>query len=61
MKRSEGIPEKDKINFDFTPISEGIYKVTFKTPLQAGEYCFVFASATSKVFDFGIITDNAKK
>ncbi len=51
---SEGIPEKDKIPFDYTEVSEGIYKVTFKKPLPKGEYCFVFATATYKVFDFGV-------
>ena len=49
-----GVPEKDKIPFDYTEVSEGIYKVTFKNPLPIGEYCFVFATATNKVFDFGI-------
>jgi len=51
---SQGIPEKTKISFEFNEISEGIYKVTFKTLLQPGEYCFVFASEAGKVFDFGI-------
>ena len=50
----EGVPEKDKIPFDYTEVSDGIYKVTFKNPLPVGEYCFVFATATYKVFDFGI-------
>jgi hypothetical protein len=51
---SVGIPEKSKIPFEFDQISEGIYKVTFKEPLRVGEYCFVFASETNKVYDFGI-------
>jgi len=60
---SSGIPEKTKIQFESDEISEGsgIYKVTFKTPLQPGEYCFAFASAIQKLFDFGIKTDNEKK
>ena len=55
------IPEKVKVQFDYNKVKEGIYKITFKTPLEAGEYCFVFANNTYKVFDFGIITDNVKK
>lgn len=51
---SEGIPEKDKIPFEYAEVSEGIYKVTFKKALPKGEYCFVFATSTHKVFDFGI-------
>jgi hypothetical protein len=51
---SRGIPEKTKIPFDFTQISEGIFKVTFKKSLEAGEYCFVFAAETGRAFDFGI-------
>lgn len=55
-----GIPERDKVSFDYTEIADGIYKVTFKQALKEGEYCFVYASATpsmftnDKVFDFGI-------
>lgn len=51
---SAGIPEKTKIDFKFEQISEGIFKITFTKPLSPGEYCFVFASETDKVFDFGI-------
>ena len=57
---SSGISNKIKVQFDYTEIAEGIYKVTFKKPLEKGEYCFLYASATparfnnNKVFDFGI-------
>lgn len=51
---SSGVPEKNKLPFDYTQIADGIYKVTFKTPLEPGEYCFLFATETYKVFDFGI-------
>ena len=34
--------------------TEGIYKITLKSPFKKGEYCFVLASNTRKVFDFGI-------
>ncbi len=51
---AEGIPEKDKIPFEYTQVSEGIYKVTFKKPLPKGEYCFAFSTRTDKVYDFAI-------
>ena len=49
-----GIPPKSQIPFEYTQIAEGIYKITLKTSLKKGEYCFVLASNTNKVFDFGI-------
>lgn len=57
----EGIPEALKIPFDFTLQKDGIYKVTFKTALEDGEYCFVYSAATGKVFDFGIHTKEKNK
>ena len=57
---STGIPNRIKIPFDYEQIADGIYKVTFKEPLDEGEYCFVYASdvptrfTNNKVFDFGI-------
>ena len=51
---SEGIPEKYKLQFEFVLISEGIYKITVKSPLKYGEYCFTYADNVSRVFDFGI-------
>lgn len=58
---SRGIPEKTKLPFEFDQISEGIYKVTLSKPLEPGEYCFVFALETDKVYDFGIHPDKKKK
>ena len=49
-----GIPQKYQIPFDYVLISEGIYKITLKKSFKKGEYCFVLASNTRKVFDFGI-------
>lgn len=49
-----GIPQKDQIPFDYVQISEGIYKITLKNSFKKGEYCFVLASNTNKVFDFGV-------
>lgn len=57
---SSGIPNKIKIAYDYERVADGIYKVTFKKPLEQGEYCFLYASDTptrysnNKVFDFGI-------
>lgn len=56
-----GIPEALKIPFEFTLQKDGIYKVTFKEPLEEGEYCFVYAAATGKVFDFGIHSKGKRK
>ncbi len=56
---SSGVPNKIKMPFDYTEVSEGIYKVTFTQPLKKGEYCFLYTSTTpsrynnNKVFDFG--------
>lgn len=57
---STGIPNKVKVPFSYEEMASGVYKVTFKTPLKKGEYCFIYASSTptrysnNKVFDFGI-------
>lgn len=48
-----GIPEKDKTPFQYTEVSEGIYKITFSESLPEGEFCFVFAGSTTKVITFG--------
>lgn len=60
---SVGIPEKDKVQFNITEIKEGIYKVTFISPLKKGEYCFIYAGqapsmySNDKLFDFGITVE----
>lgn len=51
---SSGIPEKTKIQFEYTEVAQGIYKITFKEPLEAGQYCFVQEQNIRKVFDFSI-------
>ena len=58
---SQGIPEKTKLPFEFSEISEGVFKVYFNYPLAPGEYCFVFASESYKVYDFGIPEKKKKK
>jgi hypothetical protein len=58
---SIGIPDKQKVPFDYEEVGQGIYKVTFEPPLERGEYCFLYASSmpsnysNDKVFDFGIL------
>ncbi|MEI7663289.1 MAG: hypothetical protein WCK34_13865 [Bacteroidota bacterium] len=56
MSSSEnsGIPQKDKIPFEYDKVKEGVFKITFTKPFKPGEYCFVFSSNTYKVFDFTI-------
>ena len=49
-----GIQQKDQIPFEYVLISDGIYKITLKNSFKKGEYCFVLASNTRKVFDFGV-------
>jgi hypothetical protein len=51
---STGIPEKDKIQFEFSPVSAGIYKVTVKDPLSPGEYVCIWPSRLDYAFDFGV-------
>lgn len=58
---SMGIPDKQKVSFDYEEVEQGIYKVFFKEPIRKGEYCFLYASSmpsnysNDKVFDFGIL------
>jgi hypothetical protein len=58
-EHSTGISDKQKVEFTYQQIAEGIYQVTPLT-LEAGEYCFVYTGAVpniysnNKVFDFGI-------
>lgn len=58
---STGAQDKDIREYSFEKIKTGIYKVTPKSNLQPGEYCFYFAGnvvglgfAGGKVFDFGV-------
>ena len=49
---------EDKIDVDAEKDARGLYKVTPKEPLKAGEYAFVLtfgsAAGSGKVYDFGI-------
>lgn len=54
---STGASDKEIREFNFEKIRPGLYKVTPKADLTAGEYCFYYAGnggAGSKVFDFGV-------
>jgi hypothetical protein len=63
---SGGTDEKAVVAFDYVKLRPGVYKVTLKAPLQAGEYGFIAGGGTvvagpyaagatnSRVFDFGV-------
>lgn len=59
---SMGARDKDVREYSFEKIKPGIYKVTPKENLKAGEYCFYFGNnvtgigiAGGKIFDFGVV------
>jgi hypothetical protein len=57
-----GVMDHDRIAFDYQMVREGVYKVTLKQPLEAGQYGFIYALAgggtggamTARIFDFAI-------
>ena len=57
-----GVMDHDRIPFDYQMVREGVYKVTPKQPLEAGQYGFIYALAgggtggamTARIFDFAI-------
>jgi hypothetical protein len=64
---SSGIADDDKVAYHFSKVSPGVYKVYFESPLQLGEYAFIFAGASAgsayslgggttsqKAFDFSV-------
>jgi hypothetical protein len=59
---SSGTRSQDTIALAITRLEPGIYKVSPREPLPAGEYCFFYAagastfaaSGTGKLFDFGV-------
>jgi hypothetical protein len=58
---STGARDQDVREYSFEKIKPGVYKVTPKTNLAAGEYCFYYAGnvvglgfAGGKVFDFSV-------
>ena len=59
-----GVMDHDRIEFDYEMVREGVYKVSPKQPLQAGQYGFIYAltgggtggAMTARIFDFSIPT-----
>jgi len=57
-----GVMDHDRIAFDYQMVREGVYKVTPKQPLEAGQYGFIYAlsgggtggAMTARIFDFAI-------
>jgi hypothetical protein len=62
-----GTSEKAVMPFAFTRLRPGLYKVTMKSPLEPGEYCFISAvgfqapaagmvgsAATNRLWDFSV-------
>jgi hypothetical protein len=57
-----GVMDQDRIAFDYEIVREGVYKVTPKQSLNAGQYGFIYALAgggtggamTARIFDFGV-------
>ncbi len=59
-----GTEDRAVVEFRFTKLRPGVYRVTPSVPLEAGQYCFLSATAfgasgagtagANKVFDFGI-------
>jgi hypothetical protein len=61
--QSIGVNEKQKVDFNYDQVAEGVYKVYPKQPLEDGEYCFLYTGSAptlfseNKVYDFGINTE----
>lgn len=60
-EQAQGIDDKFKASFKFKRLEKGIYEIYFETPLEPGEYGFMYAGATAtnggaspRVYDFGI-------
>jgi hypothetical protein len=62
-----GVMDHDRIPFDYEMVREGVYKVTLKQPLEAGQYGFIYAlsgggtggAMTARIFDFAIPSTTA--
>ncbi|WP_221796192.1 hypothetical protein [Aquisediminimonas sediminicola] len=57
-----GVMDKDRIQFDYKMVRPGVYKAKMTTPLESGEYGFIYAIAgsgsggalTARIFDFSV-------
>ncbi len=45
-----GIDDKEKIDFSYEEVADGIYKVFLKEPLASGEYCFIYTGSVPGIF-----------
>ena len=58
-----GVMDKDRIAFDYEMVRPGVFKVTPKQTLTAGQYGFIYALAgggtggamTARIFDFSVL------
>jgi len=59
---ASGVDDRNKVAFKYEKTSQGVYRVYTEKPLEAGEYCFMYAggsatyvgSPSQKVYDFGV-------
>jgi hypothetical protein len=57
-----GVMDHDRIAFDYEMVREGVYKVAPKTPLEPGQYGFIYAlsgggtngAMSARIFDFSV-------
>jgi hypothetical protein len=57
-----GVMDHDRISFDYDMVRPGVYKITPKQPLEAGQYGFIYAlsgngtkgAMTARIFDFSV-------
>ena len=65
-----GVMDSDRIAFDYEMVRPGVYRVTPKQALQAGQYGFIYAisggggtsgAMTARIFDFSVPTTVATK
>jgi hypothetical protein len=57
-----GVMDHDRIAFDYQMVRDGVYKVTLKQPLEAGQYGFIYAltgggtggAMSARIFDFAV-------
>lgn len=64
-----GVMDSDRIAFDYEMVRPGVYKVTPKQALAAGQYGFIFAlsgsgtagAMTARIFDFSVPAVSASK
>jgi hypothetical protein len=57
-----GVMDHDRIPFDYQMVREGVYKVTIRQSLPAGQYGFIYAlsgggtggAMTARIFDFAV-------